>query len=145
MVAVSFGTLAALVALASGRLRRRRIGHASFDADSGTIPSPRVVGTAVAIGLVVALFVHPLAGVVAVIVTALERRLPPILDHLLVGLVALGYVYVLVQQTRYGTPVGFGWPDHYWKVHGLVFFAAVVYGARLTRDRYPSSGTIPHS
>lgn len=138
-------TLAALVVLASGRLRRRRIGHASSDADSVTIPSPRVVGTAIAIGLVVALFVHPLAGVVAVIVTALERRLPPIIDHLLVGLVALGYVYVLVQQTRYGTPVGFGWPDHYWKVHGLVFFAAVVYGARLTRDRSPSSGTIPHS
>jgi hypothetical protein len=77
--------------------------------------------------------------------TTVQRRVPAILDHLLVGLVALGYAYIIIQQTRYGTPEGFGWPGAYGKVHGIVLFSTVMFGLRLTRDRPPSSGTIPHS
>jgi hypothetical protein len=118
--------------------------------------SRRLAATAIAIGLVIAVFVHPMAGVLAAIITAIttavtmtattvQSRVPAILDHLLVGLVALGYAYIIIQQTRYGTPEGFGWPGAYGKVHGIVLFSTVMFGLRLTRDRPPSSGTIPHS
>ena len=124
---------------------------------SAATSSRRLAATAIAIGLVIAVFVHPMAGVLAAITTAVtmtattmtattvQRRVPTILDHLLVGLVALGYAYIIIQQTRYGTPEGFGWPGAYGKVHGIVLFSTVMFGLRLTRDRPPSSGTIPHS
>jgi len=140
------GMLAALIALVTGRLRRHRIGREPNDApDDSPNSSTRLLGPAVISGLVIALFVHPIAGVVAAVVTAVEHRLPPIIDRILVGLVALGYVYILVQQSRYGTPTGFGWPGTYAKAHGVVLFSAVAYGLRLTRDRPSTSGTISHS
>ena len=140
------GMIAALVALVTGRLRRHRIGREPNDApDDSPNSSTRLLGPAVVSGLVIALFVHPIAGVVAAVVTVVEHRLPPIIDRILVGLVALGYVYILVQQSRYGTPTGFGWPGTYAKAHGVVLFSAVAYGLRLTRDRPSTSGTISHS
>ena len=174
-VAVSLiGTIMALLALASRRLRGRRLGRTVVDTGADTVSSTpsaattsrRLAATAIAIGLVVAVFVHPVAGVLAAIITAIttavtmtattmtattmtattvQRRVPATLDHLLVGLVALGYAYIIIQQTRYGTPEGFGWPGAYGKVHGIVLFSTVMFGLRLTRDRPPSSGTIPHS
>lgn len=145
-IAVSMlGTLTALLVLASSRMRRRTIGRTPPEADSVASSSPRIVGTAIVMGLMMAVFVHPVAGVVVAVATILERRPSRALDHLLVGLVVLGYAYIVLQQTRYGAPPGFGWPGTYWKVHGLVFFAVVAYGVRLTRDRTPSSGTITHS
>ena len=140
------GMLAALVTLATGRLRRHRIGREPKDAtDDSPNSSTRLLGPAIISGLVIALFVHPIAGVVAAVFTAVEHRLPPILDRILVGLVALGYLYILIQQSRYGTPAGFGWPGTYAKAHGLVLFSAVAYGLRLARDNGNSSGTISHS
>jgi hypothetical protein len=173
-VAVSLiGTIMALLALASRRLRGRRLGRTEIDTvvdtavdavsstPSAATTSRRLAATAIAIGLMIAVFVHPVAGVLAAIITAIttavtmtattmtattvQRRVPAILDHLLVGLVALGYAYIIIQQTRYGTPEGFGWPGAYGKVHGIVLFSTVMFGLRLTRDRPPSSGTIPHS
>jgi len=49
----------------------------------------------------------------------------------------------LIQQVRYGTPHGFGWPGAYGKVHGAVMLGAVAYALRLARDRTTASGRIP--
>jgi hypothetical protein len=152
-IAVSLlGTVLTLLVLASRRLRGRRLGRTIPDTATSTpsavTNSRRLAGSAMAIGLMIAVFVHPIAGFVAAVVTVIEplveRRERAIIDSVLVGLIALGYAYVIVQQTRYGTPTGFGWPGAYGKVHGVVLFSAVMYGARLTRDRPPSSGTISH-
>jgi hypothetical protein len=157
-VAVSLiGSIMALLALASRRLRGRRLGRTEIDTavdtmtsnPSAATTSRRLAGAAIAIGFVIAVFVHPLAGVLAAIITfsgpIVERRERGIIDPTLVALVSLGFAYVIIQQIRYGTPNGFGWPGAYAKVHGIILFSALLYGVRLTRGRPPSSGTIPHS
>ncbi|MFM8562415.1 MAG: alpha-(1-_3)-arabinofuranosyltransferase family protein [Acidimicrobiia bacterium] len=115
--------LGALVVLAVGPWRRRPIGRASV-ARPSTASSRRTV-VAGTLG-VIALFVHPLTAVVAAGVAAAARR--RLLERTLVAVVAIGFVYVVVQQVRYGTPAGFGWPGVYAKVHGAMFAATLTLG-----------------
>jgi len=150
-IAVSaVSAIAALVVLAAGLVsptaRRRTLGRSLEEVTPRATPTTRrPVAAALTCGAVVAIVVHPLAGVLVAAVTMLERRGPAILDHALVGLVGLGYVYVLIQQVRYGTPHGFGWPGAYGKVHGAVMLGAVAYALRLARDRTTASGRFPSS
>jgi hypothetical protein len=72
--------------------------------------------------VVVAAFVHPVA---ALIVTALILGSRRVAKFTLLAVIALGYAYVVVQQVRYGTPAGFGWPGVYDRVHGPMFAAVI--------------------
>lgn len=115
--------LGALVVLAVGPWRRRPIGRGSVARPARASSRRNVVaGTFV----VIALFVHPLTAVIAASVVAVTRR--RWLERALVAVVALGFAYVVVQQVRYGTPAGFGWPGVYAKVHGAMFAATVTLG-----------------
>ncbi len=150
IVVSAVAAIAALVVLAVGcaspTARRRTMGRTPEDSPPRANPTTRRhVVAALVCGAVVAIVVHPLAGALVAAVTMLERRETAILDHVLVGLVGLGYAYVVIQQVRYGTPHGFGWPGAYGKVHGVVMLGTVAYALRLARDRTPVSGRIPPS
>ena len=110
--------LTMLVMLATG-LRRRRLGGPSVERDDFR-DSRRFVGAMSLV--VVAAFVHP---VTALIVTALILGSRRVARPTLLAVIALGYAYVVVQQIRYGTPAGFGWPGVYDRVHGPMFAAVI--------------------
>jgi len=150
IVVSAVAAIAALVVLAVGfaspTARRRTMGRTPEESPARATPTTRrPVVAALVCGAVVAIVVHPIAGALVAAVTMLERRGPSIIDHVLVGLVGLGYAYVVVQQVRYGTPHGFGGPGAYGKVHGVVMLGTVTYALRLARDHTPTSGRIPPS
>ena len=146
MVISFVGLIIALSLLVIRRIGRVVVGRRPIPVDTDLPRFARsVIGGAIVFGVVLTLFVHPIAGVAVATATIMERRRRANIERLFVVLIALGYAYVIFQQIRYGTPHGFGWPGAYAKVHGLVLFAAVTYGLRLARDDGSSSGTIPDS
>ncbi|MFZ9158086.1 MAG: PhoH family protein, partial [Ilumatobacteraceae bacterium] len=60
-------------------------------------------------------------------------------------LVSVGYAYIVVQQVRYSTPAGFGWPGVYSKVHGVVLLATVYFTVRCALDSSDESDSLSPS
>lgn len=138
--------LLALMVVASRRLRRWTIPHGSPESHrrSPTRRRSSLVSIAL-IAVIVGVLVHPLGGLAMAVLWALGRRRPALVAHSLLAIVGLGYAYIVVQQVRYSTPAGFGWPGSYTKVHGAVLLAVVAYGLGLTQEHDASSDNLGES
>ena len=86
----------------------------------GTLAGALVVG---------ALVIAPAAGVALAVLVAVTMAVPrtrPILRILPVLLVAVGALYVLALQTRWGYPAGFFWPRNFARVHRIVMAGPIL-------------------
>lgn len=127
-----------ILLLPTEQLRRKVLGSATSSVQTTSVLQPKSTTPmtpsplleTVLLGTSVALLVHPIAGVGVALVSKLLRSRPRVVEVACLGMVCAGYAYVVVQQWRYSTPAGFGWPGTYAKVHGLVVLAAVIHALR---------------
>jgi hypothetical protein len=108
----------------------------------------RIASSAIAVGAVTALVVHPVAGVALAVATALGlvlRRGPGVLATAAVVSLGGAALFTLAKQWRNHYPPDFGWPSFFTAAHDLAWVAlaltaaSVVAGAARRRAAPPAS------
>lgn len=97
------------------------------------------------IAIALCAFVNPFAGLVTATVHYFIRERRRTTTFVCLLLVSVGYAYIVVQQVRYSTPAGFGWPGVYSKVHGVVLLATVYFTVRCALDSSDESDSLSPS
>ena len=138
------GIALAIAVLLVAPWRRRAIGS-SPDSDDARSWRPSAIGESIMIAIALCAFVNPFAGLVTATVHYFIRERRRATTFVCLLLVSVGYAYIVVQQVRYSTPAGFGWPGVYSKVHGVVLLATVYFTVRCALDSSDESDSLSPS
>ena len=144
LLASLLGIAVAVAVLLVAPWRRRAIGS-SPDSEDARSWRPSAIGESIMIAIALCAFVNPFAGLVTATVHYFIRERRRTTTFVCLLLVSVGYAYIVVQQVRYSTPAGFGWPGVYSKVHGVVLLATVYFMVRCAFDSSDESDSLSPS
>lgn len=129
-VALGLSALAVIVCVGMIALARRHPPLSPSPAPTlRSVDHPWPVALAVAVLVAVGILVGPIYGVLFGGLMAAGfavRGLRSWLQLLPAALVAIGGLYVALQQARWGHPTGFDWPEQFARVHHLVLAAPII-------------------